>query len=119
MGNRLVVFSASQELLAYEQVQNREEGGRLDVPASAVWEPPPEPRDFHWHEDPERWSAHREAVRRSLEDFLNEKLGELRRRLRTGHFVLGDVRIEVVQCDPVPDEELVVTREGGKEPEAT
>lgn len=61
---------------------------------------------LHWYENPQARRAHREAVRRSLEAFLNEHLAQLYFMLRTGWWVLGKVRVRVVECRPVPEREM-------------
>ena len=77
---------------------------KLRVPATAVWQPPEEPWRIHeWWKDKARWRAHREAVRESLQDFINERLDQLYWMVRTGHFVLGETRVRVTRCKPVPE----------------
>jgi hypothetical protein len=75
----------------------------------ATWKPPVEPWREHgtdWHKDKKLLKAHTEAVRKSLEDFLNGKLAELDFMLRTGWFVLGKTRVRVVECEPVSESRM-------------
>ena len=79
------------------------------IEAGDVWEPPAEPTErdgFKWYENPEAWRVHRKAVQESLEQFLNERLARLYHMLRTGWWVLGKVRVRVVECRPVPEREM-------------
>jgi hypothetical protein len=73
------------------------------IPQGGVWEPPGEPRANEWWKKPELRRAHTRAVRKSLEDFLNRHLAELGRRVRTGWWILGKVRVRVSECRPVPE----------------
>ena len=70
----------------------------LDVPRTAVWQLPVEPRAkrTHWYDDPGLVAKHREAVRQSLESFVNEQLAQLDEMVRTGWWILrlGD-RLEI------------------------
>src|SRR5258706_13489648 len=61
----------------------------LEVPHSAIWQPPDEPGGASgWHWKPAVLRAHRAKVRRSLESFLNDKLSELDEMVRTGWFII-------------------------------
>ena len=116
MGDALVVMTVPEEAWMVpmgEKTTAEDRHGRrtisLAIEAGDVWEPPLEPTEqygFNWHEHPEARRAHREAVRQSLEAFLNEHLARLYHMLRTGWWVLGKVRVRVVECRPVPEREM-------------
>lgn len=59
-----------------------------------------------WHKDPALRRAHRNAMRASLEQFLNTRLASLYHMVRTGWWVLGKARVRVVECAPVPEREM-------------
>ena len=135
MGKALVMFAVSEEQLARvrmfnpgELVEVKGPGGKpywveaaqlesstawLPVERESVWALPPESlaltRGKEWHRDPAMRRAHREAVRESLEKFLNAKLAELNFHVRTGWWVLGDVRVRVTKCDKVPEKKMKAT----------
>jgi hypothetical protein len=82
---------------------------RMTVRAADIWDLPHEPSRTHgldWHKKPSLRQAHRRAVKRSLEDFLNGRLRRLRHMVRTGWWILGDVRVRVAVCKPVPEYEM-------------
>jgi hypothetical protein len=116
MGDALVVMTVPEEAWMIplgDKRQAEDRHGRrtiwLPIAPGDVWEPPREPTErygFKWHENPEARRAHREAVRQSLEQFLNEHLARLYHMLRTGWWVLGKVRVRVVECRPVPEREM-------------
>jgi hypothetical protein len=116
MGDALVVMTVPEEAWMIPMGEKRTPEDRhrrrtisLAIEAGDVWEPPPEPTEqygFKWYEHPEVRQAHREAVRQSLEEFLNEHLARLYHMLRTGWWVLGKVRVRVVECRPVPEREM-------------
>ena len=90
----------------------------MQVPATAVWEPPwgatstrnnkvEEP----WWKDKAKWKAHCEAVRKSLEDFINDVLDRFSGMVRGGdHFVFDEARAKVVKCEPISDEVFAEVR---------
>lgn len=83
----------------------------LPVPpvTDCVWAPPAEPWKTHgldWHQDPQVRREHLHAVQESLETFLNRHLARLNGMVRTGWFVLGKLRVRVVECRPVPERVL-------------
>jgi hypothetical protein len=78
----------------------------MGIPEGGIWEPPSEPEVHEWWRKPELRRRHAEAVRRSLEEFLNGHLARLYHMFRTGWWVLGKVRVRVVECRPVPEREM-------------
>jgi len=119
MGDALVVMTVPEEAWMAPMGEKAQKSTADDrhrrrtiswaIEAGDVWEPPPEPTEqhgFNWYENPEARRAHREAVRQSLEEFLNEHLAHLYHMLRTGWWVLGKVRVRVVECRPVPEREM-------------
>lgn len=78
----------------------------LGIPQGGIWEPPSEPRVHEWWRKPELRRQHAEAVRRSLEEFLNGHMARPYHMLRTGWWVLGKARVRVVECRPVPEREM-------------
>ena len=79
------------------------------IDGTDVWEPPSEPTVEHgsrWFENPRARRAHRKAVQESLEEFLNERMSRLYHMVRTGWWVLGKVRVRVVECRSVPEREM-------------
>jgi len=116
MGNALVVMTVPKEAWMVPMGEKRAPEDRhrrrtisWAIEAGDVWEPPLEPTQRHglkWYENPEARRAHRKAVQESLEKFLNEHLAHLYHMLRTGWWVLGKVRVRVVECRPVPEREM-------------
>ena len=75
------------------------------VPIAHTWILPPEPlRPHDWYRDPALVAAQNEKVRASLEAFLNERLTAMRRHMRSGWWLLGEVRVhvDVELCETVP-----------------
>jgi hypothetical protein len=85
---------------------------RLPMRSVDVWHPPREPRGID--KELRLRQAHCRAVRDSLEGFLNERLGRLRHMVRTGWWVLGDVRVRVTKCRPLPEYEMKTFFKGFK-----
>ena len=80
----------------------------MPVPYRAVWFPPEEPwkkKGLDWHWDPKLLAGHRAAVQRSFEKFLNGKLERLDRMVRTGWWILEQVRVRVSSLTEVPHAE--------------
>ncbi|MFW6087448.1 MAG: hypothetical protein ACODAG_09600 [Myxococcota bacterium] len=131
MGDLLVVFAVSEESLASEPIHVFGEGRGvreltaeeralpvdellrlhpdasvcLPVPLEGIWQPPPEPMML-WgrRRTAQDVREHSAAMARSLEAFLNQRLGGLCRMVRTGWWVLGRVAVKVTEMEPVPDE---------------
>lgn len=130
MGDALVVHTIPEEMLIWPQLQRelrrRQEhsgSGRkrkrvpapnfqkqamseLRIPEGGIWEPPAEPDGHEWWRSAALRHRHAEAVRRSLEAFLNGHLAGLNHMLRTGWWVLGKVRVRVVECRPVSERKM-------------
>jgi hypothetical protein len=132
MGNALVMMVVPEESLALNglHVRDRETGKlvpvarkvglgsyedtlranpdatwTIEVPVSAVWLLPNEPRDAHgseWHRKPRVLAAHRATMKRSLEAFLNRSLEGLDGMARSGWFILARARAKVAELREVP-----------------
>ena len=79
----------------------------LDVPVSALGEPPPDADtdEGEWWEDEDKWRAYCDAVRDSLEEFINRALESFSGMVRAGcYFVFAEARAKVTECEPIPDE---------------
>ena len=83
---------------------------QMNIPVSAVWRPPFGPPDWKdakpddWWGDDVRRQAHCDAVRQSLEDFINGTLARFPGMVCGGnHFVFASARAEIVECEPIPD----------------
>ncbi len=59
--------------------------------------------DEPWYHDPRQLAEHNEKVRVSLEAFLNDHLARLHGAMRSGWWIMGKVRVQVVECEPVPE----------------
>jgi hypothetical protein len=117
MGDALVVTTVPDEAWMAPMGEKRPAaaGGQRrrsitwGIEAGDVWEPPGEPVDRYgveWYRNPAARRAHRKAVQESLERFLNERLARLYHMVRTGWWVLGRVRVRVIECRPVPEREM-------------
>ncbi len=73
------------------------------VPIAHTWHLPPEPVGVRWHQNLARVDEQNEKVRASLEAFLNERLGDLHGRMRSGWWLFGKVRVRVEVCESVPE----------------
>jgi|ERR1700682_2322622 len=81
----------------------------VEVRPADVWDPPEEPwrtKGLNWHDKKGYRKQHCDAVRKSLETFINGHLDGLYHMVRTGWWVLGKVRVRVVECRPVPEREM-------------
>lgn len=82
----------------------------VEVRDQDVWENLPEEPwrqlGLDWHKKKGERKKHSDVVRKSLEDFINRQLAGLYRRVRTGWWVLGRVRVRVAECRPVPEREM-------------
>lgn len=67
------------------------------VPVSAVWRLPEEPRAVTVDRCAAAVRAHRAAVERSLERFVNGKLRQLDGMVRTGWWILSAARVKVTR----------------------
>jgi hypothetical protein len=76
----------------------------LDVPRTAVWQLPVEPRASRqrWYDDPKLVAKHRRAVHESLEAFVNEHLAQLDGMVRTGWWIVRQARVRVASMEGVP-----------------
>ena len=128
MGNALVVYTMGEEGLGWVQRQREvrrraergESPGRTStppnfrqvamsergIPVGGVWSPPAEPETADWWRKPSLRRRHAKAVLDSLESFLNGHLSNLNHMVRTGWWVLGEARVKVVACRPVPQREM-------------
>lgn len=78
---------------------------QLNVPVSALWEPPSDPERGEWWKDEAKWRAYCDAVRDSLEEFINRALESFSGMVRAGcHFVFDEARAKVTKCEPIPHE---------------
>lgn len=117
MGNELIMAAVPSESVggyvwlraknraerkAAREARQRDEYQPFSLRMSeSLWRPPEEPWREHgldWHKDPKVRRAHLKAVRESLEAFLNGHLAQLDGMLRTGWFILGKVRMRIVEC---------------------
>ena len=116
MSDSLVVYTVPDEMLGWVQRQ-RETRRRIEadertsapldyrqqavtefgIPNAGIWEPPRAPRQREWWRKPELRRRHDAAVRRSLAKFLNAQLARLDHMLRTRSWMLGKVRVRVVE----------------------
>ncbi|SRR5258708_5630186 len=81
----------------------------VDIRPADVWDLPEEPwrtKGINWHDKKRYRKQHCNAVRESLEKFINVHLDGLYHMVRTGWWVLGKVRVRVVECRPVPEREM-------------
>ena len=87
MGDALVVVTVPEEVFM--------QGDRVKITITRddVWQPPAEPRDLDWHEDPVRREEQDWKVAESLAEFLNSKLERLHRMVRTGWWILDSAHI--------------------------
>jgi hypothetical protein len=87
MGDALVVLTVPEEVFM--------QGDRVKITITRddVWQLPAEPREIE--KSRSRKSDHTHAVARSLEKFLNERLGRLHRMVRTGWWILDLVKVQV------------------------
>jgi len=79
---------------------------RQQIAPTDVWSLPREPMlgpGEPWYRDPELLAAHTEQVRLSLEAFLNAHLARMNRSARSGWWMLGRVRVQVVECECAPE----------------
>ena len=107
MGDALVVATVPEEAFMREGHLNAFH--QLPIGRTEIWEPPEEPTKrygYGWYKNRDARREHTAAVRASLERFLNEHLRKLNHMLRTGWWVLGKVRVRVVECKPVPEREM-------------
>ena len=95
--------NAARHVMADEAMQEHPDAyWKVAVRPSDMWCPPPPPEGVDARRDPRARREYRQAIRRSLEEFLNEKLAELNFMFSTGAFVLGVARVKVVEFRPVP-----------------
>jgi hypothetical protein len=105
MGHALVTVALAEEQVPTRGAANLSEDCLRSLAgqvAANTWAPPREPSEPGWHRDLELRKAHNEAVRQSLERFLNDRLAELDGMVRTGRWILQRARIRVVDfgdCD--------------------
>jgi hypothetical protein len=144
MGSALVMMTVPEELIGFSTLHYRDENGNemsldatshkkrerafrkhpeaywmLRVPYSAVWQPPAEPWEKYghdWHWTAALLTAHRREVRRSLEAFMNGKLAQLDRMVRTGWWILKEARVRISSLKEIPHAkgEYELTREKPK-----
>lgn len=93
MGRALIVTSASEESLIGDDA----------VDPDDIWQLPPEPLWPDWHRDAAAVAAQTETVRADLERFLNQQLGKLSDRMRSGWWLLKRVQVRVDVCEVAPD----------------
>lgn len=89
-----------------EPVKAPERHYLIRVPESAIWSLPGEPEDDGWQRDRARVREHREAVRASLGEFINQNLAKLNGYVRTGAWILGAARVRVVELRGLSKREI-------------
>jgi hypothetical protein len=87
MGDALVVVTVPEEVFM------RGDRVKITITRADVWQPPAEPRDMDWHEDPVLREKQDWKVAESLQEFLNDKLSRLHRMVRTGWWILETAHV--------------------------
>ena len=76
---------------------------QIAIRPGAVWKPPHEPLGELRYGGASERRAHALAMKASLDRYLNERLGRLCGMMRTGWWILGDVRVRVDRLRGVPE----------------